>query len=72
MQAGADWCQPCQKLRPMLERNAADYIGEVQFVYMDVEKFPELADHLEVKFVPQTFMVYKGNLISQFGVVQKD
>ena len=72
MQAGADWCTPCKKLKPMLEGSAKYFIGEVQCVYMDVDKFPELADFLKIKHIPQTFMLYKGYLVNQFEGVPKD
>ena len=72
LQAGADWCQPCKKLRPMLKENARNFLDEVKCVYMDVDKFPELANHLKIKHIPQTFMFHQGELVNQFGGVPKD
>jgi len=43
LQTGADWCGPCKMLKPMLEAVCKDYEGKVQYVYMDVDKFPEIS-----------------------------
>jgi len=39
---------------------------------MDIDQFPELAELLEIKHIPQTFMIYKGDLVDQFGGVPRD
>ena len=44
----ADWCGPCKLLKPMLMVEAENYIGKVQFVYMDIDKFPQVAEILEI------------------------
>ena len=47
-------------------------MGAVQYVYMDIDKFPEIAELLEIKHIPQTFMIHKGELVDQIGGVPKD
>ena len=48
LQTGADWCGPCKMLKPMLTTVAEEYEGKVQYVYMDVDKFPDIAQMLEL------------------------
>lgn len=39
---------------------------------MDIDKFPEIAEMLEIQHIPKTFMIYKGELVDQFGGVPQD
>jgi len=39
---------------------------------MDIDSFPEIAELLEIKHVPEVYMIYKGDLIDLFGGVPKD
>ena len=48
LQAGAHWCGPCQFLKPMLTKVSAEYADQVMYVYMDIDKFPEIAEMLEI------------------------
>ena len=43
LQAGAGWCRPCTVLKPMIANVAQQYEGKVQYVYMDIDKFQEIA-----------------------------
>lgn len=45
LETGASWCGPCRMLKPMMISIAKDY-KQVQLVYMDVDKFPDLANML--------------------------
>ena len=39
----ADWCEPCKKLTPILERLVVQSAGSVRLAKVDVDKLPELA-----------------------------
>jgi len=39
---------------------------------MDIDKFPDLAELLEIKHVPVTFLINKGELVDQLGGVPRD
>ena len=54
---GADWCGPCQKLKPIMLKEAENPVGKVQYVYFDVGKFPQLSGVLEIKTTPQAFII---------------
>jgi thioredoxin-like negative regulator of GroEL len=36
----------------MMLEEAANHIGRVQFVYFDIEKFPQVAGSLGIKTIP--------------------
>ena len=39
---------------------------------MDIDKFPEIAEMLEIQHIPMTFMINKGDLVDQFGGVPQE
>ena len=47
----ADWCAPCRAVAPELETLEAKY-GDVEFVKVDVDANPALANELGVMGVP--------------------
>lgn len=71
LETGASWCGPCKMLKPMMISIAKEY-KQVQLVYMDVDKYPDLANMLQIQHIPKTFMIYKGDLVDSFGGVPQD
>lgn len=71
LETGASWCGPCRMLKPMMTTIAKDY-PSVQLVYMDVDKFPQVAQMLEIQHIPKTFLLYQGDLVDSFGGVPQD
>ena len=72
LQAGASWCGPCNMLKPMLTKASGTFGDKVDYVYMAIDQFPEIAEMLEIQHIPKTFMIYKGELVDQFGGVPQD
>jgi thioredoxin 1 len=60
----ADWCQPCKKVKPIVEELNREYVpGMFQIIDVDIEK--EMAKSFELKSVP-TFILFKdGNEIKR-------
>ncbi|AFZ78916.1 thioredoxin, putative [Theileria equi strain WA] len=54
----ASWCKPCQKAKPIVEELSKEY-SEVNFVDVDVDNLPQIADEEGVKTIP-FFKIYKG------------
>ena len=46
--AGAKWCGPCNFLKPMLINVSMEFHDKVKFVSMEIDKFPEIAELLEI------------------------
>lgn len=44
----------------------------VLYYYIDIEKFNEIGEMLQIAHVPQTFGIREGNLIDSFGGVDTE
>lgn len=59
----ADWCQPCRKLTPMLEKIAAENIGKTSIYKIDVMKYPKIADSFGADAIPFVAFVKSGKTV---------
>ena len=59
----ADWCAPCRKLTPELEKKTIEHEGKFKLVKMNIESIPQLTKGLNVKAVPTLFLIYRGNIM---------
>jgi thioredoxin len=55
----ADWCGPCRRLSPELEKAVAEYDGQVVLAKVDVEKHEGLALKHGVRSIPDV-RIYRG------------
>ena len=69
LQAGAEWRSPCKFLKPVLQKIKGEFGEKVEFVFMDIDKFPEIAEMLDISHIPKTFLIYNGELVDSFGGV---
>jgi len=66
LKIGAEWCEECQNLKPILAQIAADYKGRVTVMSMDIDNSPELADYFGIYVIPDTSVIVgleNGNYI---------
>lgn len=56
---GAVWCPPCQILNKVFDKIAAATEG-VEFVHVDIDEEPELAEKFEVRSVPTIIFEVDG------------
>ncbi|MDD3771520.1 MAG: thioredoxin family protein [Weeksellaceae bacterium] len=64
VQFGAAWCGNCRLMKPKVKR-LAEADSNVQFVYVDADKFPESRKLAKVTNLP-TFAIYEnGNILNQ-------
>lgn len=64
VQFGAAWCGNCRLLKPKVKR-LAESNPDIQFIYVDAEKFPESRKMAEVTNLP-TFAIYQnGKFVNQ-------
>jgi thioredoxin len=57
----ADWCTPCHKLSPMVEKIAEERAGQMKVLKLDIEANPEIAIEHEVRSAP-TLVLYAGGV----------
>lgn len=48
----ADWCGPCRRLSPMLDKVAGQFVGQVKVVKIDVDHAPGLARQYGIQGIP--------------------
>ncbi|GGN54414.1 co-chaperone YbbN [Actinoplanes lobatus] len=65
----ADWCDPCKKLSPVLERLAAEYGGAWILGKVNVDLNPRLAQVFRVQGIPQVTAVIGGQPVEGFSGV---
>lgn len=69
----ADWCGPCQVMKPIFTEIEKDYEGKVVFKSVDVEQEVEMAKKFGVMSIP-TFVLVKENkeVSRKVGAMSKD
>lgn len=66
----APWCGPCKMMAPAYEASAAKFGGDVRFLKLNSEQYPNAAQGLNIRGIPALFLFNKGKLISQkFGAL---
>jgi len=67
----ASWCGPCRRLAPLVDELAQE-IPEVDFVKVDVDAEPELAQRYGVTSIPTLMLFHRGARVgSQVGAPGK-
>ncbi len=62
----ADWCGPCKMVGPLVEKVASEVPG-VQFVKVNVDQFPQIAQRYGIMSIP-TLIAFKGGQIAEQAV----
>ena len=70
----ASWCGPCQRMKPIFYSLADDFKDEYNFISIDIDENPELANKYQVQAVPSFVFLdadgYEGNRIT--GMISKE
>ena len=62
----APWCQPCQTLKPMLEKLADEYGGRFLLAKINSDEFPQIAQQFGVRSIPTVKVVHQGRIVDEF------
>lgn len=69
----ADWCGPCQVMRPIFSEIEKDYESKVVFKKVDVEQDGETAGKFGVMSIPTFVMLKEGKEVSRkVGAMPKE
>jgi thioredoxin 1 len=60
----AEWCQPCRRLAPTIEKLATDYAGKVKVGKLDTDANHATASKFGISAIP-TVLVFKGGQVAQ-------
>ncbi|HAF61904.1 MAG TPA: hypothetical protein DCK95_06215 [Anaerolineaceae bacterium] len=68
----AAWCKPCQVVKPILEKLAAEYKDRVTFLELDADDSPEVLKHYHIMGIPTVLVFRDGELFSRVTGVQNE
>lgn len=69
----ADWCQPCKRIAPIMEKLAKDYEGRIHVYKIDVDDEQKLAAVFRVQSIPAVlFTPVDGQPMMQAGALTED
>ncbi len=60
-------CGPCIAMLPMIEKLAADHLGRLKVVKVNVEQSPSTAMKFAVRSLPTLMLVKQGKVIDSFN-----
>lgn len=67
------WCPPCEKLKPILARLAAEHAGKIKVVMIDGDDQAALASRYKVRAFPTIIAFAGGKEIGRHvGLTQKE
>lgn len=61
----ADWCGPCQAMKPMIEDIARDYDGRLTVATLDVNQNNQTPYRFGVRGVPTVLLFKGGEVVGQ-------
>lgn len=66
----ADWCGPCKRMEPFLERIAEEMKESVVLVRIDVDEHPDLSTHMGISSIPLLKLYRNKDLVwNQVGFI---
>jgi len=69
----AAWCGPCRALAPIVDEVAAQNLGKLKVMKMDVDKNPSTPGRYGIRGIP-ALLIFKGGKVSEqiVGFVPKE
>ena len=69
----AEWCGPCKIFSPVYEKVSKDYSDTMDFLKLNIDDNPELADTYGIKSIPTVLIFNKSEPIAQIsGMIPED
>jgi len=69
----ADWCGPCRRVAPIMEKLAQEYDGQLLVYKINVDQERQLANAFQVKSIPMVlFIPMEGQPSMQVGAMQEE
>ena len=62
----APWCGPCKRLKPIIEDISKKEFDQVNFIMIDSDKYPEIAQAYHVKGLPTCILFAQGKEVARF------
>ncbi len=69
----ADWCGPCRRVAPIMEKMAEEYDGRLLVYKINVDQEKELAAAFQVRSIPMVlFIPLEGQPMMQVGAMPEE
>lgn len=69
---GAEWCQPCRMMAPVVDEIAVQYKGRINVFTVNVDNNSETASKYNVRGIPSLLMFKNGNVVAtKVGALSK-
>jgi len=69
----ADWCAPCRKLTPIIEKVVNESKGSISLVKVNIDESGDIPSQMKVQVVPTVFAISKGKALFKFeGLIPED
>lgn len=62
---GAEWCAPCKRLEPELQKLESEWSGKINLGHINVDQDPDLAMTYNVMGVPTVILVKGGEVVER-------
>lgn len=63
----ADWCGPCQSMKPQFAQEVSNLPEEVAIAIVDIDQSPELKRNFRITSVPLLFNVINGDVLDMLN-----
>ena len=68
----ADWCGPCRRVAPIMEKLAEEYDGKLLVYKVNVDQEKELSNVFSITSIPMVlFIPLEGQPMTQVGAMQE-
>jgi thioredoxin 1 len=59
----ADWCGPCQYMKPVLEKVAHQLSGQMKVLKVDVDRSPAATQQYGIRSIPTLMLFHRGKVL---------
>jgi thioredoxin len=66
------WCEPCRVAKPILERLAKEYAGQIDFMPINADDSPEVLNQFPVQGIPTMITLRNGKDIGRVMGTQNE
>jgi thioredoxin 1 len=62
---GADWCEPCKALEPVVTEVARSFAGRLRVMQVDLDESPDIASRFSVMSIPTLLLIRDGEVVKR-------